>query len=109
MSRKKDIERYQRERAELLRKKALLTFECSEEEFRNFDQPDDEATCTIPFIKKYLLTEVQRAEMFRRNISIEEILNGRVEYKGVNADYDAYTRELFNDWNRKLGYTWFGN
>lgn len=104
MSRRKDIERAQREREALRVKMLNLNFRCSEEEFARFDQPDTEERDTIPFIKRYLLTEEQRVRLFHRDVSIEDLLNGRVE----NDPDASFVSEFFADWNAKLGYGAFG-
>lgn len=57
----------------------------------DFDEGD-----VVAFIKRHLLSEEHRHLMFIRNVSIEDVLNGRVE--GDQSIYDV----LFLDWNAKL-------
>jgi hypothetical protein len=55
-------------------------------------------------IRNHLLTEEQRQQLFQRNISIEDILNGRVQ----GEDSEEFSNRLFSDWNAKLGWREFG-
>ena len=52
-------------------------------------------------IKKFLLTESQREELFALNCSIEDLLNGRCGDIGQEEKF-------FNPWNEKLGWKEFG-
>lgn len=58
----------------------------------------------VQAIRKHLLTEEQRTQLFARDITIEQILNGRVQGES-NHDF---IRTLFADWNTKLGFQSFG-
>jgi len=71
-----------------------------QEEFHLFETAAGEEH-TVAVIRSYLLTEPQRIWLFQRNISIEDILNGRVE--GGLPEVAA----LFRDWNEKLGGEYF--
>lgn len=57
----------------------------------------------VKAICQNLLTEAQRAEMFRRDTSIEDVLNGRTE-----GEHSEFVQELFNAWNQTLGWKEFG-
>lgn len=54
----------------------------------------------VEAIKAFLLTEPQRKEMFDLNVSIEDVLNGRV-------GKPAFTDNLFKQWNTVLGFKYF--
>jgi len=56
----------------------------------------------VSAIKKHLLTEEQRKELFEYNLSIEDILNGR--YTG---DEEPVVLKMYKDWNEKLGWKEF--
>jgi Trp operon repressor len=73
----------------------------SEEVCHNLLYPDAEEH-TVRIIKQHLLTPDQRAKLAARFISIEDLLNGRVE--GDQGIYD----EIFSVWNAKLGRRMFG-
>jgi hypothetical protein len=58
----------------------------------------------IEAIRKYLLTGDQYDELRKRNMSVEDILNGRIEgVENINYKY-----EIFRQWNRELGIDVFG-
>lgn len=57
---------------------------------------------TVGVIKRHLLTAEQWRKMSARTLSIEDLLNGRVE--GDQGIYD----EVFGEWNAKLGRKLFG-
>jgi len=57
----------------------------------------------VTAIKKYLLTEAERKRLFERDVSIEDLLNGRVE-----GDQGIYA-EMFDAWNALLGWREFGS
>lgn len=55
-------------------------------------------------IKQHLLTEDQKRALFDRNVSIEDVLNGRVE----NDPDGSFENSLFSSWNATLGWREFG-
>lgn len=57
----------------------------------------------VDAIRSKLLTQDERREMFNRDISIEDVLNGR-----TTGNHDDFVQQLFNAWNKKLGWTEFG-
>ena len=63
--------------------------------------PDREED-TVGIIKQHLRTEEQRRRLAERDITIEDLLNGRVE--GDQSIYD----DVFSVWNEKLGRKMFG-
>lgn len=86
----------------LLEKMAKLKITgVSEEEFYRFENPDDENDL-VSFIRKHLLSETQRRELFEHNLSVEDCLNGR-----YTAEHSAFVHSLYADWNDKLGYQSF--
>lgn len=102
MNRKQRIQKAQEERQALLAKMAKLTFRVSEEEFYRFENPDGEERDTVPFIRRYLLSEEQRKRLFDLNLSVEDLLNGR-----YTESQEAEVLSIFADWNKKLGYESF--
>lgn len=75
------------------------------DEFRkDYDEGNWEEEYLVLFIKKYLRTPEQKALLDARDISIEDVLNGRIE----GADQDGIYNMLFEDWNAKLGFRGFG-
>jgi hypothetical protein len=52
-------------------------------------------------IKKHLLTSEQRQTLFDLNLSIEDMLNGR-----IGGEQRVYA--IFDQWNEKLGFKCFG-
>lgn len=64
----------------------------------------DKEEYIVEAIRKHLLTEEQRQQLFQRNNDIADCLNGRVE----GEDSEAFTSQLFTDWNSKLGWKEFG-
>jgi hypothetical protein len=60
--------------------------------------------CDEPYlvqaIEKYLLTEEQRKLMFDHKLSIEKMLNGRVEGEEAQKAEEA----IYAEWNAKLGF-----
>src|SRR5437879_148722 len=58
----------------------------------------------IPIIKKYLVTPDQRSWLGSEFISIEDMLNGRVE----GDDNQTIISRIFAQWNEKLGQKYFG-
>ena len=58
----------------------------------------------VAAIRQHLITEEQRRELFNRNVTIEDMLNGRVE----GEDAEEFTGRLYADWNAKLGWHEFG-
>jgi len=57
---------------------------------------------TVAAIKQHLLSEEHRKLLYDRKLSIEDLLNGRVE--GDQTIYET----IFADWNTKLGWKEFG-
>src|SRR3954462_1570481 len=57
----------------------------------------------VEAIKKHLRTPEQKAALDQADVSIEEILNGR-----VGAQHSQLTQSLFTAWNAKLGFRHFG-
>lgn len=58
---------------------------------------------SIEAIKKYLLTQNQKETLYRLDLSIEDILNGRVHINGIKIKH-----KIFQEWNDKLGFIRFG-
>lgn len=58
----------------------------------------------VAAIKKHLLTEEQRICLFNLDLSIEDVLNGRI---GGGSKWEFVTNVLFPDWNQKLGFESF--
>lgn len=85
----------------LKRKECILPF--TEEEWHLWDENGEEEY-VVPLIKKYLRTDEQRQQMNAYDISIEDMLNGRVE----GEEAQNFTALTFLDWNQKLGYKHFG-
>ncbi len=67
-----------------------------------FKETSDDEHWVVAAIKKHLLTEEQRKLMFEADISIEDLLNGRVQ---IGSDL---VTKIFNEWNAKLGRKQFG-
>lgn len=71
------------------------------EDFRNgFDKEE----YLVAAIKTYLRTPEQKQFLDSRDISIEDVLNGRIE----GEDQDEIYEQLHADWNAKLGFRGFG-
>lgn len=85
---------------EARRKACLVPF--TEEEFHLWEQADEEYV--VPLIKKYLRTEAQKKEMNDFDITIEDMLNGRV----AGEDAQKFVATTFMLWNARLGYKHFG-
>lgn len=83
------------------RKSCLIPF--TEEEWYLWELSSEEEY-VVPLIKKYLRTPEQRATMNELDISIEDMLNGRVEGEAAQA----FVAETFTAWNAKIGYKQFG-
>lgn len=58
----------------------------------------------IGLIKKHILTEPQRQLLFEHNMSIEDMLNGRI----AGEERQAVEATIYAEWNTKLGYQAFG-
>lgn len=58
----------------------------------------------IELIKKHILTEPQRQLLFDHNMSIEDMLNGRI----AGEERQAVEATIYAEWNTKLGYQAFG-
>lgn len=56
----------------------------------------------VDAIEKHLLTDGHRRWMYAEKITVPDMLNGRVE------GYEGDIREIYNDWNMKLGFRHFG-
>jgi hypothetical protein len=67
-----------------------------------FREGFDDEPYLVAAIKKYLRTPEQKAIMAARDITIEDLLNGRVE--GDQSIYDS----IFKEWNATLGEKIFG-
>ena len=59
---------------------------------------------TVAIIKKYLRTPEQKNWMNQNDISIEDMLNGRVE----GEENDQVVDQVFDSWNKILGQKVFG-
>lgn len=64
----------------------------------------DEEHHEVAAIKRHLRTPEQKSWMHDNDISIEDMLNGRVE--GFEAQRDTHV--IFGEWNGKLGFTRYG-
>lgn len=71
------------------------------EEFKEAASQDEHYL--VSGIRRWLLTESQRFWLYQRDISIEDILNGRIP--GGNP---IEVLEMYADWNAKLGEHYFG-
>lgn len=60
---------------------------------------------SVAAIEKHLLTEEQRRGIFDRRLSIEKMLNARVE----GEDNQRFVESVYHAWNVKLGYYMFGH
>ena len=58
---------------------------------------------TVPAIRKHLLTEEQRAELYTRKLDIADILNGR-----TGGEHRVFAENLMAAWNLKLDEPQFG-
>lgn len=58
----------------------------------------------VKFIRQFLLTPEQKAKLEEWNITIEDILNGRIEGDLEGTKYNYF----FDAWNEKLGKKAFG-
>jgi len=58
----------------------------------------------VEAITKHLLTPPQRAWLHREALSIEDMLNGRIE----GNLRQKYAQQIFDEWNQKLGFKHFG-
>ena len=75
-----------------------------QEVLNDFKEGFDKEEYLVAAIKRYLRTPEQKAMLDARDISIEDVLNGRI----VGADQDDIYNTLFEDWNAKLGFRGFG-
>jgi len=57
----------------------------------------------ISRIKKHLLTEEQKKQLYDANYDIADVLNGR-----TLPDFESKVESMFADWNTKLGRHVFG-
>ena len=57
----------------------------------------------VAAIKKHLRTPAQKAQMDKADVTIEDVLNGRIE--GGSPDW---VQVMYDDWNIKLGWKEFG-
>ncbi len=76
-----------------------------QEVLEDFKEGFDKEEYLVAAIKRYLYTSEQKQLLDARNISIEDVLNGRIE----GADQDSIYNMLFDDWNAKLGFQGFGD
>ncbi len=58
----------------------------------------------VAAIKQYLLTQIQRTWLFKSNLDITDLLNGRIEDPGD----EAIAEDVFATWNARLGAKKFG-
>lgn len=87
--------------SEARRKACLVPF--TEEEWHLWDDICDEEY-VVPLIKKYLRTPEHKKMLDALDISIEDMLNGRVEGEEKHEVVEA----MFAVWNQTLGYKRFG-
>ena len=64
----------------------------------------DDEHYLVDAIKKYLRTQEQKAILDAKDISIEDVINGR-EGEALDSDFLA---SMYDDWNAKLGFHGFG-
>lgn len=57
----------------------------------------------VEAIEQHLLTEDQRKLIFDSKLSIEKMLNGR-----TTSQHSLVTQQVYNEWNTKLGFKYFG-
>jgi hypothetical protein len=55
---------------------------------------------TVELIRRYLITDNQRQSLFERGACEHDLLNGRIE------NFDS--KDIFADWNSRLGQRVFG-
>jgi hypothetical protein len=60
---------------------------------------------TVAIIKRHLRTDAQKAWLLTNDISIEDMLDGRVE----GDDNMNKTDAMFKEWNTRLGRKMFGS
>lgn len=70
--------------------------------FRKGDWPEEHYF--VLAIKKHLRTPAHKAMLEQHDISIEDMLNGRVAEQEARIAKD----EIFRDWNAALGFRCFG-
>lgn len=70
-----------------------------------FTWENGEEEHVVPLIKKYLRTQEQKLFLVEHDITIEDVLNGRVEHFD---GYEQFREAMFADWNAKLGKKHFG-
>ena len=63
--------------------------------------PDEEYA--VQAIRNHLLTDAQKRQLFDADLSIEDMLNGR-----FGLSREGLVKDMFADWNEKLGETQFG-
>jgi hypothetical protein len=73
------------------------------ETLADFKNGFDDESYLVAAIKKHLRTSAQKIWLDDHDISIEDLLNGRVEGDLMNE-----VRDIFDDWNKKLGFHSFG-
>ena len=67
----------------------------------------DSEQYSVAAIKRYLITPEQKAILNQHDVSIEDVLNGRVDEDDWK-DYETFRQALFADWNEKTGAHCFG-
>lgn len=90
----------QREATEMRRNACLIAF--TEEEWHLWENGDEEYV--IPLIKSKLRTGAEKSMLDMLDISVEDMLNGRVE----GTEKQDFVHALFDMWNQRLGYKHFG-
>ncbi len=98
----KRVQEAQARRQALLDEMKLVTFPVSEEAYYRFVNPDSENDHD-QFIRRYLLSDEQRRELFERNLTVLDILNGR-----FTGEHKSFVYALFDVWNAMLGKKHFG-
>lgn len=68
------------------------------------EETDQSEEYLVRHIRTYLLTEGERVWLFKMNLSVEDVLNGRFPINMMGE----IKEKLFKPWNDKLGWTEFG-
>lgn len=66
------------------------------DEAKGYDSSEEQL---ILAIRRHLLEPAQRDGLHARDLTIADLLNGRVG----DVEHQAYAASLFRDWNAKLG------
>lgn len=79
------------------------TITISDEDRYTLENPDSEHY-VVAVIKRCLRTPEQKTMLDHQDLSIEDLLNGR-----YGGEQEPFVYSLYEDWNKKLGYRYFGH